>query len=275
MLSYKAESHPQTSSVEKIPGNADEMNNPVPQTEHTWRPIDEAAANHQAVESLAASGDLDRETAETAESWLCEAIKQFEAQTAADQEQRETTEHPDDAGTEGSVSEQEQRKRKPERSLDETKLSKRLCIDSGDVHRKQYTSPFESPFQPTERMQQIEKHERKRNLNYISNRDSTIYRTDGSRNNTSIEAHIVQERGEIHESRCNSCGNEKRPAGPWKECVSLKGFLHGSCANCHSSGAGARCSLRCKFNRFLDRFHRGPVEDLVETRRLEANSRYS
>jgi hypothetical protein len=250
MSSYKADSHLQTLSIDKNLENTEDTNDLTPQPEHTPTIIGESAADRQAVEHgiIVATGSLDSEVAETGESGLSEVIQlQYEVQDAAGQEQHEIPEHTDDASTEGSVSEQEQRKRKPERSSDGEKLPKRLCIESGDTQRKQYTSPFEIPFEPTERMQQIEKYERKRSLNYVPNRDSAVFKSDGGRNNISVEAHLVQERGEVHQSRCNSCGNKSRPAGPWKECVSLEGFLRGSCANCHINGSGARCSLRRKF----------------------------
>ncbi|KAF7877703.1 hypothetical protein EAF04_001374 [Stromatinia cepivora] len=126
-----------------------------------------------------------------------------------------------------------------------SQTSKRTrSIFSEAVHRQQFESPFQIPITTTERMREIESHEIQRNLNYMPNRTSAVLKPDGTQNNTSVEAHLVQERGEVFTSRCNSCGNKGRPAGPWKECVALEGFLQGSCANCHVNNLGKRCSLR-------------------------------
>jgi hypothetical protein len=50
------------------------------------------------------------------------------------------------------------------------------------------------------------------------------------------------------EEQCNRCSGKRRPAGPWRECVSMKTasgkLLQGSCANCHYGGSGSYCSWR-------------------------------
>ncbi|KAJ8058586.1 hypothetical protein OCU04_012763 [Sclerotinia nivalis] len=146
--------------------------------------------------------------------------------------------------------EKNSKKRKPvrESSASTLQTSKRARSASSEViHRRQFESPFQIPLLATERMQNIETHEIKRNLNYLPNRTSAVLKPDGTQNNISVEAHLVQERGEVFTSRCNSCGNKGRPAGPWEECVALDGFLQGSCANCHVNNLGKRCSLRRKF----------------------------
>lgn len=146
------------------------------------------------------------------------------------------------------VTEKDSKKRKPvTESSASTSISKRARSASSEpTHRRQYESPFQIPLTTTERMRNIEKHEIKRNLNYMPNRTSAVLKPDGTQNNISVEAHLVQERGEVFASRCNSCGNKGRPAGPWEECVALEGFLQGSCANCHVNNLGKRCSLRRK-----------------------------
>ncbi|CCD42666.1 hypothetical protein ACHAO1_010813 [Botrytis cinerea] len=124
-------------------------------------------------------------------------------------------------------------------------------ISSEAVHRQQFETPFQIPITTTERMRDIESHKIKRNLKYMPNRTSAVLKPDGTQNNTSVEAHLVQERGEVFTSRCNSCGNKGRPAGPWEECVALEGFLQGSCANCHVNNLGKRCSLRPQKDHFF------------------------
>jgi hypothetical protein len=118
----------------------------------------------------------------------------------------------DDNSIEVYLSEEEKRKHKsPELSKDGKELSKRSCIELYENRqRKQFISPSQIPFEPTKRMQLIEKHKRKRDLDYVSNRDSTVFKSDDSRNNISMEAHLVQDRGEVHKlsSRCNSYGNK-------------------------------------------------------------------
>lgn len=130
-------------------------------------------------------------------------------------------------------------------------LKRARSASSEPTHRQQFESPFQIPLATTERMQLIKTHETKRILNYMPNRTSAVLKPDGTQNNTNVEAHLIQERGNVFTSRCNSCGNKGRPAGPWKECVALEGFLKGSCANCHVNGLGKRCSLRREFNSFL------------------------
>jgi len=57
------------------------------------------------------------------------------------------------------------------------------------------------------------------------------------------EAALAYSRGQIiHDVQaCRDC---KRGRGPFVKCVVLKGYLKGSCSNCHYSAEGARCSLR-------------------------------
>ncbi|TEY25112.1 hypothetical protein BOTCAL_1332g00030 [Botryotinia calthae] len=145
------------------------------------------------------------------------------------------------------------KKRKPANdSVSSTSSSKRTrSISSEAAHRQQFETPFQIPITPTERMRDIESHEIKRNLKYMLNRTSAVLKPDGTQNNTSVEAHLVQERGEVFTSKCNSCGNKGRPDGPWEECVALEGFLQGSCANCHVNNLGKRCSLRPQKDHFF------------------------
>ncbi|KAK6592200.1 hypothetical protein H4I96_12060 [Botrytis cinerea] len=150
------------------------------------------------------------------------------------------------------VKETKKRKQAKDSVPSTSQTSKRTrSISSEAVHRQQFESPFQIPITTTERMREIESHEIQRNLNYMPNRTSAVLKPDGTQNNTSVEAHLVQERGEVFTSRCNSCGNKGRPAGPWKECVALEGFLQGSCANCHVNNLGKRCSLRPQKDHFF------------------------
>jgi hypothetical protein len=55
------------------------------------------------------------------------------------------------------------------------------------------------------------------------------------------EAVAAQVAGEVNEFPCRHCD---RGNGPFTECVSVYGFLNGSCANCHYNSSGRRCSLR-------------------------------
>ncbi|KAF7927940.1 hypothetical protein BELL_0572g00080 [Botrytis elliptica] len=145
------------------------------------------------------------------------------------------------------------KKRKPANdSASSTSNSKRTRSTSSEAaHRQQFETPFQIPITTTERMRDIESHKIKRNLKYMPNRTSAVLKPDGTQNNTSVEAHLVQERGEVFTSKCNSCGNKGRPAGPWEECVALEGFLQGSCANCHVNNLGKRCSLRPQKDHFF------------------------
>ncbi|KAI9640254.1 hypothetical protein NHQ30_011304 [Ciborinia camelliae] len=93
------------------------------------------------------------------------------------------------------------------------------------IYRQQFESPFHIPLTTTQQIKTIENHEIKRSLNYMTNRTSAVLKHDGTQNKISVEAHLVQERGQVFTSRCNSCGNQGRPAG---ECVALKGFLQGT-----------------------------------------------
>jgi hypothetical protein len=57
------------------------------------------------------------------------------------------------------------------------------------------------------------------------------------------EAALAYSRGQVRNGvlACLDC---KRGKGPFAKCVILKGYLKGSCSNCHYSAEGARCSLR-------------------------------
>jgi Protein of unknown function (DUF3716) len=57
------------------------------------------------------------------------------------------------------------------------------------------------------------------------------------------EAALAYSRGQIiHDVQaCRDC---KRGRGPFVKCVVLRGYLKGSCSNCHYSAEGVRCSLR-------------------------------
>ncbi|KAF1964746.1 hypothetical protein BU23DRAFT_630633 [Bimuria novae-zelandiae CBS 107.79] len=57
------------------------------------------------------------------------------------------------------------------------------------------------------------------------------------------EAALAYSRGQVRNGvlACLDC---KRGRGPFAKCVTLKGYLKGSCSNCHYSAEGARCSLR-------------------------------
>jgi hypothetical protein len=55
------------------------------------------------------------------------------------------------------------------------------------------------------------------------------------------EAYLVQCVGALSAPPCKPCS---KGLGPWKQCCIVTDFLKGSCANCHYSGEGKRCSLR-------------------------------
>jgi hypothetical protein len=55
------------------------------------------------------------------------------------------------------------------------------------------------------------------------------------------EAVLAQSVGAAAPSPCGLCAKK---GGPWTSCVITEGFLHGSCANCHYGGSGAKCTLR-------------------------------
>ncbi|OAF56004.1 hypothetical protein VC83_07957 [Pseudogymnoascus destructans] len=58
-----------------------------------------------------------------------------------------------------------------------------------------------------------------------------------------LEAAVAFTAGEVAQPPCTDCD---RGHGQFVECVSVVGFLHGSCANCHFGGEGKRCSLRAR-----------------------------
>jgi hypothetical protein len=131
---------------------------------------------------------------------------------------------------------------------DEGSLSKRSRAGLSIPRYQKFITPFTIPGAFIRRIEEIKKLEIKRNLNYIGHSMSTVFENDGRTLNTvNIEAHLVQERGEISSSRCNLCADRAYSLRTWKECVVLDGFSQGSCANCHYGGKGANCSLRCKF----------------------------
>jgi hypothetical protein len=148
---------------------------------------------------------------------------------------------------------QQRKKRKsPELFPNEGSSFKRPREGLSIAEHQQFTTPFQAPGIPTGRIDRIGKFGIKRNLNYLPGRASAILKPDGrTRNSTSIEAHLVQERGEISRSPCDACASKTCSTGTWKECVVLDGFSEGSCANCHLEGRGAYCSLSCKFNQLL------------------------
>jgi hypothetical protein len=132
---------------------------------------------------------------------------------------------------------------------DEGSSSKSSRAGLSIARHQQFITPFKAPGIPRSRTDRIEKLAIKRDLNYLPGRTSTIFKADGrTPNYISIEAHLVQERGEISSSPCDTCASRTCPAGTWKECVVLDGFSEGSCANCYIEGKGVYCSLRCKFN---------------------------
>ena len=55
------------------------------------------------------------------------------------------------------------------------------------------------------------------------------------------EAYMAQCVGVLSAAPCVNC---EKNDGPWDQCVSVAGFLVGSCANCHYGREGTRCSLR-------------------------------
>ena len=57
------------------------------------------------------------------------------------------------------------------------------------------------------------------------------------------EATLAYSRGQVRDG-VQACRDCKRGRGPFVECVILKGYLKGSCSNCHYSSEGTRCSLR-------------------------------
>jgi hypothetical protein len=57
------------------------------------------------------------------------------------------------------------------------------------------------------------------------------------------EAALAYSRGQVMDG-VQACRDCKRGRGPFTKCVILKGYLKGSCSNCHYSAEGARCSLR-------------------------------
>ncbi|KAF7870579.1 hypothetical protein EAF04_004323 [Stromatinia cepivora] len=173
----------------------------------------------------------------------------------ADRVVHETAAHIENEELENQKHEEKNSKKRKlvrESSASTSQTSKRARSASSEaIHRRQFESPFQIPLLPTKRMEDIRNHEIKRNLNYLPNRTSAVLKPDGTQNNISVEAHLVQERGDVFTSRCNSCGNKGRPAGPWEECVALDGFLQGSCANCHVNNLGKRCSLRPQKDHFF------------------------
>ena len=58
---------------------------------------------------------------------------------------------------------------------------------------------------------------------------------------SNIEALCAYQVGEVNEPPCTHC---ERGIGIYQQCVSVKDFLNGSCANCHYNSEGTRCSLR-------------------------------
>ena len=58
---------------------------------------------------------------------------------------------------------------------------------------------------------------------------------------SNLEAYLDQRAGKVNTPGCVHCA---RGAGIWIECVSVAGYFGESCANCHYSSGGARCSLR-------------------------------
>jgi hypothetical protein len=68
-----------------------------------------------------------------------------------------------------------------------------------------------------------------------------------------LEACYGQATGQIQAVPCTHCASG---SGPWTECVVVAGSFWGSCANCHYSSMGSRCSLRkLFFPLFTDRFY--------------------
>jgi hypothetical protein len=57
------------------------------------------------------------------------------------------------------------------------------------------------------------------------------------------EAALAYSRGQLIEdySACRSC---RRGNGPFRKCIMMKGYMSGSCSNCHCNGGGKRCSFR-------------------------------
>jgi hypothetical protein len=59
----------------------------------------------------------------------------------------------------------------------------------------------------------------------------------------SCEAALAYSRGQIRHG-VQACRDCKTGRGPFVKCVVLRGYLKGSCSNCHYSAEGVRCSLR-------------------------------
>jgi len=59
------------------------------------------------------------------------------------------------------------------------------------------------------------------------------------------EAALAYSRGQVIDG-VQACRDCKRGRGPFAKCVILKGYLKGSCSNCHYSATGARCNLRTR-----------------------------
>ena len=57
------------------------------------------------------------------------------------------------------------------------------------------------------------------------------------------EAALAYSRGQVIEddNACRSCG---RGNGPFRKCIIIKGYMSGSCSNCHYNGGGKSCSFR-------------------------------
>jgi Protein of unknown function (DUF3716) len=60
-----------------------------------------------------------------------------------------------------------------------------------------------------------------------------------------VEAILAQVRGTEEPEPCMSC---IRRGGPFAQCVTVNGWMRGSCANCHYGSEGPRCSLRPDFD---------------------------
>lgn len=65
-----------------------------------------------------------------------------------------------------------------------------------------------------------------------------------------MEAFLGQIVGVVNGTQCKHC---KNGSGVWVLCVSVEGYFHGSCANCHYNNEGVRCSLR-KFSARIQAF---------------------
>jgi uncharacterized protein DUF3716 len=57
------------------------------------------------------------------------------------------------------------------------------------------------------------------------------------------EAALAYSRGQVMEG-ANGCQSCKRGRGPFAKCVVVKGYMKGSCSNCHYNAEGTRCSFR-------------------------------